>query len=802
VHGRYHSSHMDSQRAQIVSILVAVAALGAHAAKARDIDLKQVVVLIEEKPSSKTQAVAARMLQEEVQKRTGLGWEVSRKDDGRRPVIVLAAVTTSEVAGLKVPHRSGQSLPESKHEGYRICAERNNTGESVIWVIGADARGVLFGAGRLLRLLNWGPGHAGLAEATDIATSPAYPIRGHQLGYRARANSYDAWNAAAYEQYLRDLVLFGTNCIENIPFEDDQPSPHMTVPRDEMNVLLSRMCDRYDLDYWVWTPVVFDLHDQAKRAAQLDRHASLYRACPRLDAVFVPGGDPGANPPELLLPFLKETGERLMAQHPGAHVWLSLQWFNRGQIDEVYAYIDKNKPDWLGGLVAGPSSPPIHETRKRLPEKYRLRHYPDITHTVRCQYPVPWWDPAFSLTLGRECPNPRPAYYAYLHNWLAPYTDGFLTYSDGIHDDVNKVIWSARGWDPRVDVRDALKDYAKVFFLPDLADSAADGILALEKNWEGPLSENGGVEGTLSHWQALEVKAPQLKDNWRWQLCLLRSVYDAYARRRLLHETQLEEEANASLAKARDWGADRAMKDAQEILHLATTEPAAPDLHRRIVELCDALFKSIGLQTSVQKYQASGPERGAILDHVDYPLNNRWWLEDEFEKVRAMGSEQARLRRLEEIRTWENPGPGSFYDNVGHVAKSPHVVRGEGWNTDPLMDRNPNPGHWWWDGGFSRRRLSWQVSMDWPIAVRYERIDPNADYVIRITGYGDALTRINGNRVAPTTYGKGIGEIKEFPVPRDAVQSGQIVVTWDQPDEAHLNWREQSRISEIWLLKK
>jgi hypothetical protein len=783
-------------------MLILLAALGTRAARAADLDLTKTAILVAEKPHFKTEPLAAEMLQGEVRRRTGLRWEISGERASRTPVIAVAAVMENEVCGLAVPHRDGRDLPENKKEGYRICVKRDGQGAPVVWVIGADARGVLFGVGRLLRLLDWGPARASLAEGMDISSSPAYPIRGHQLGYRARANSYDAWNASTYEQYIRDLILFGCNCIENIPFQDDQPSPHMTVPRDEMNVLLSRICDRYDLDYWVWTPVVFDLHDEARRAAEIERHASLYLACPRLNAVFVPGGDPGANPPELLLPFLKDIGERLMARHPDGRVWLSLQWFNDAQISYVYQYIDEHKPKWLGGLVAGPSSPPIPETRRRLPKDYRLRDYPDITHTVRCQYPVPWWDPAFSLTLGRECPNPRPVYYAYVYNWLAPYTDGSITYSDGIHDDVNKVIWSARGWDPQADVREVLKDYARVFLRPDLAEPIADGILALERNWEGALSENGSVESTLSHWQALEAKAPELKDNWRWQLCLLRSVYDAYVRQRLLYETRLETEANASLSKAREIGADGAMNDAKLILDRATTESTSPQLRRRIVDLCDALFKSIGLQTSVKKYQASGAERGAILDYVDYPLNNRWWLEDEFAKVRAMGSEQEKLKRLEEIRAWENPGPGSFYDDVGNVAKSPHVVRGEGWNTDPLMVRNPTPTHWWWDDGFSRRRLSWQVSMDWPIAVRYERVDPNADYVIRLTGYGEALTRINGQRVTPAIYGRGIGEIKEFSVPRSAVRSGEIVVTWDRPDEPGVNWREQSRITEIWLLKK
>ncbi len=781
---------------------VTVAACGALAAKTQSIDLGEAVIVAATEPRLRTEHVAAAMLQLEVQKRTGVRWEMAGERPAGKPAIIFAGAKENMVAGLKTPRRSGQDLPESRKEGYRICVEQDGGDAPVVWIIGADARGVLFGVGRLIRLLDWGRGRVSLAGATDIASSPAYPIRGHQLGYRARANSYDAWNAVAYEQYIRDLILFGCNAIENIPFQDGQPSPHMTVPREEMNRVLSQTCDRYDLDYWVWTPVEFDLGDAAARAAELDKHESLYLACPRLDAVFVPGGDPGANPPERLIPFLEDIGAKLMARHPNARVWLSLQWFNDTQAGWIYRYIDEHRPSWLGGLVAGPSSPPIPQTRARLVREYKLRHYPDITHTVRCQYPVPWWDPAFSLTLGREGPNPRPTYYAYLHNWLAPYTDGFISYSDGIHDDVNKVVWSARSWDPQVDVRDVLRDYAKVFFRPDLAEQAADGILALEKNWEGALAENGAVEGTLSYWQTLERQAPELKDNWRWQLCLLRSVYDAYVRRRLLYETQLEREANASLTRARQVGSDVAMNDARQILERATTEPPAPELRRRIGELCDALFRSIGLQTSVSKYKASGPERGAILDYVDYPLNNRWWLEDEFTKIRAMDLEEAKRRRLEEIRTWEDPGAGSFYDDVGNVAKSPHVVRGEDWNTDPLMERNPNPGFWWWDNGFSRRRLSWQVSMDWPIAVRYEQIDPNAEYVVRVTGYGEALTRVNQQRVSPTVYGRGIGDVKEFAVPPEAMQSGQITVTWDRPNEEHLNWREQSRVTEIWLLKK
>ncbi len=768
---------------------------------AQSIDLSHAVVVVRSNTVPTAEKTAARVLVEEVEKRTGLQWKISTAWPKHGPVIALMSGQADPKWGYQIAARKGKDLPENRAEGYRLAVQKIDEKSPIIWIVGADGRGALFGVGRFLRLLNWSKGKALFPSDVDICTAPAYPIRGHQLGYRSTANSYDAWDAKQYEQYIRELTFFGTNCIENIPFQDSK-SPHMTISREEMNVKLSQICEQYDLDYWVWTPADFDLNDKARRRAELDKHRTLYDACSRLDTIFFPGGDPGNNHPRLVIPFLEDLAKLLLPRHPKARIWISLQGFDEEQINYFYNYVNKCMPDWLGGLVAGPSSPPIPESRKRLPKKYKLRHYPDITHNVRCQYPVAWWDQAYALTEGRECSNPQPVYYALIHNWFAPYTDGFLSYSDGVHDDVNKIIWSACAWDPQVAVRNVLQEYARVFFRPDLADVAADGILALEKNWIGSLADNGAVEATYTKWQDLDNRAPELRQNWRWQLCQLRSTYDAYTRRRLIYETMLENEANKALAAAPKKGATAAMDDALAILKRAETLPSSPDMHRRIDDLCEALFQSIGLQTSVKKYHASGEERGAILDFVDYPLNNRWWLEDEFIKIRKMKSEQQKLARLQAIRMWEHPGPGSFYDDLGNVAKSPHVVRGEGLNTDPEMVRNPNPGYWWWDNGFSRARLSWQVTMDWPLAVKYENLDVNAKYVVRMTGYGEALTKMNGQRVQPTRYGKGVGEIKEFPVPDEIVKSGHLQVTWDIPDEHQLNWRQQSRIAEIWLLKK
>ena len=282
--------------------------------------------------------------------------------------------------GRTIPAREGTDLPEAKPEGYRLLADEN-----VVWVIGADARGALYGVGALLRNLIWAKGKAAVAATLDIATAPAYPIRGHQLGYRNAANSWDSWTPEQYDQYIRELTFFGVNSIENIPFQDDRVTPLMKLPRREMIRRMSEICDRYGLDYWVWTPADYDLKDAEARAKALDEHEELYRDCKELSGVFFPGGDPGNNPAQQVIPFLEDIARRLLPIHPDARVWLSLQHFNRKEIDYVVDYLKTKEPEWMAGLIAGPSAPPIPFTRGILPKEYKYRLYPDITHNKICQ---------------------------------------------------------------------------------------------------------------------------------------------------------------------------------------------------------------------------------------------------------------------------------------------------------------------------------------------------------------------------------------------------------------------------------
>jgi hypothetical protein len=379
--------------------------------------------------------------------------------------------------------------------------------------------------------------------------------------------------------------------------------------------------------------------------------------------------------------------------------------------------------------------------------------------------------------------------------------DGFISYSDGAHDDVNKIIWTRLAWDPDVTERQALVEYANFFFNSAVREDAADGILALETNWQGAAATNGAIRTTWMAWNQMEQQYPSLSGNWRWQMCLLRANYDCYSRNRGIYEAGLEEEANAVLRQAATIGPENAINQAKQILEKASFARIDTAIRSRVIALCDSLFHSIGLQTSVPKYGASGEERGAVLDFIDYPLNNRWWLEDRFEAILKMPVPE-QIVALKEIADWEHPGPGSYYDDIGNVSNSPHVLRGEPWMTDPLMRKGDNPNFDWWDEGFSRRRLSWMSSLRWPVGLEYNGLDSTARYVLRVTGFGECLPRVNGQRVAYTLYGKGIGEIKEFPVPPELIRNGKITVTFEDIDEDNINWRQRSRVTEVWLVKR
>ncbi|MBM3793664.1 MAG: hypothetical protein FJW31_06265 [Acidobacteria bacterium] len=733
---------------------------------------------------------AVAMLAEEVEKRSWLRWPV-------------AAQTPASGGASIVISRNGRGADE----GYTIDVQG-----TTVRIDGNDGRGILFGIGHLLRTLHLERGRASLPDSfTGVVTSPQVALRGHQLGYRPKTNSYDAWDLRQWEQYIRELAVFGTNAIELIPprSDDDDDSPHFPASKIDTMIGMSRIADEYGLDLWIWYPALDADYSKPETVEfALKEWAEVFAKLPRIDAVFVPGGDPGHTPPQYLMPLLEKQAASLRRHHSKAQMWVAPQGFSTEWLTEFYSIL-RQGPTWLNGVVFGPQiRVSLAELRAAVPAKYPIRLYPDITHSLRSQYSVRDWDPAYQATLNREPINPRPLDQAAIFRQSIGASIGFITYSEGCNDDVNKVVWSALGWNQKADVTGVLRDYGRFFAGHQWADGFAQGLLALERNWRGPLIANAGVEQTLAQFRQLDRDTPpHVHASWRFQQAQYRAHYDAYTRSRLRYEEVLEEQAMNELALAGTIGASAAMDRAEAVLQRAVTARVNAGWRTRVFELAEALFQSIRMQLSVPFYRAIAVGRGANLDLLDTPLNNRNFLIAEFARIRALGDEASRVAALAAIAAWSNPGPGGFYDDLGNPAAQPHLVSGLDYATDPYHLQSPlaalHPRDPAW-------RLSWQTVAesrnDQPLRMRYRDLDPAAQYRVRVVYGGEDVPHdfrlTAGGQHEVHGWMKKPKPVRpvEFDIPRAATADGDLELEFSrQPGIGGAGRAVQ--VAEVWLLR-
>ncbi|MCE7984558.1 MAG: hypothetical protein DYG89_25580 [Caldilinea sp. CFX5] len=767
------------------------------------LDLRQAVIQMPLQSGALMQK-AATVLVEEVEKRTRLRWSVR----------YTAATDATPVIALLLADPEA-TLPA---DGFQISTQVEAS-VAQVQIVGNDARGLLFGVGYLLRHLQMKAGAVTLPQALNRATAPHYALRGHQLGYRDKTNAYDGWDLPQWDQYLRELAIFGTNAIELIPPRSDDrlESVHFPLPPLEMMVGMSRIADEYGLAVWIWYPALDEDYSRPEMIEfALNEWGEIYRRLPRIDAILVPGGDPGNTRPRYLLPMLAQQTTLLKQYHPNAQMWISAQGFSQEWLDEFITILQTGTPAWLSGVVYGPwCHMTLREFRRLIPAQYPVRHYPDITHSLDCQYPVPEWDIAFALTEGRETINPRPRQEKIIFDQMGDAVIGFLTYSEGCNDDVNKFIWSGLGWDPQTDVVEILRQYSRFFIGAQHEHDFTEGLLALEQNWVGPLAVNSGVHTTLQQFQALERAAsPALRKNWRFQMVLFRAYYDGYVRSRLLYERGLEEQALDVLRQAPTLGAFHALERAETLLNQFVIQPIAGGWRTRLFQLAEALFQSVHMQLSVVLYDAQSEVRGASLDGVDYPLNDRPWLLAQFQQIRTLLDESARLAAIHRIVTWTDPGPGGYYIDLSNAYDCPYLLDRLPYADDPGFYRSPHRRFPYWKDARPFRR-AWRAYTgclaDFPFRLHFPRLDPDAGYQVQVV-YSDTEENI---KVRLSAVDKQTGDeveihpfqLKPFPpqpqtfaIPRTATSHGALTLSLQrEPGLGGLGAGHE--ISEIWIIE-
>lgn len=757
------------------------------------------------------------VLHEEIEKRTGISWKLIKKLKEGDDVSVILGLW-DDIEDLPALWQNKlNDLDKTGPEGYRITMIEDNK----IVIIGHDQRGALYGVGKLLRKMELRKNSILIPANLELSSTPRYPIRGHQLGYRPKTNSYDAWSVSQFDQYIRELAIFGANSIEIMPprTDDDFTSRHMQLQAIEMIEAQSRICNDYDLDVWMWYPNMGSdyVHPDSIKV-ELDERHEVFAKLSRLDHLFVPGGDPGKVEPDLLFNWLEKVAVVLHTYHPNAKIWISPQVFRPTQewIDKFYKHIN-SEYDWLGGVVFGPwVKPTLSEIRNKVNSNIPIRRYPDITHSLSSQYPIPKWDLAGAITLGRECINPRPTDQKKIHNALDQLADGSLSYSEGTNDDVNKFVWSDQDWNPETPVIEILRDYARFFIDPDRSEDIAQGLLALEKNIQGSLLTNEKVQQTLWQWQEIENNASEsMRSNFRYQMGLIRAYFDAYVQRRLIYETDLERQARAHLSSSKTLGTNKSIELCRETLSKAWTAPLELEYKQKCLDLADSLYNSIGAQLTIKKHGAMGG-RGNFIDNLDNPLNDVAWIFSELTKIENLNSEEMRLESIEVMLKRNNPGSGGFYDNFGNPQSWERVISTRSFLQDPGNLSSPRVSfgvglknrewvHEITAKGFEGEAapMSWmnQVTTlyDYPLEIEYDKLNPDESYTIKVayTGRFRSTMKMTADNLPVHDFIKtGSQPIYEFLIPSEALNDGKVTFSWTCGEG-----ERGSQVSEIWIIK-
>ena len=543
---------------------------------------------------------AAELFSKELKKRTSLN-----------------VVITNEVTPCFVTFKTDETIDDKNL--YIIEYTKNG-----FEITAKTIRGLIFGYSHILRKAKFSPDGVIITENIEGTYKPQKQIIGHQVGYRTTPNTYDAWDYNQYFDYYLDMMAFGTNTCEHntTKFGKNEMNPLMRYTQEEFVVEASRLADTVDLDVSLWH--ANDDNETEEEALRI--REDIYSKIPRINAVFPPGGDPGEMYADAFVERCRKISDLLKKIHPEAQMHPSAQAPHKYRDwGEVFVKEMEKLPSEIDTVIMGPNHAyPMHELRKKVPEKYPLRFYPDITHNLRCEYPVNFleddWHFALASTLSRESVNPRPTELRTLHRIFAPYTIGSVSYSEGVHDDVNKMVWSALEWDKDANIRDILLDYSRYFMNEADENIIADTIFLLEKSWQGDPVENPCIDFAYNNLCELKSKHETLSENWRFMLLYFRACCDKVVKLRRVFEQQL---CKTALNQLKCGSIDKALK----ILNTPFDETYI-SLRNKLDVLGKKLFDLIGIQLDVEHYYADSWERGATLDTIDNNVSDRAYLKE------------------------------------------------------------------------------------------------------------------------------------------------------------------------------
>ena len=482
-------------------------------------------------------------------------------------------------------------------EGYRI-EDRQDGG---VRIVGNDPRGVVAGTGKFLRSSRYDQG--GFTAGTWWGTSvPQKPHRGIYFATHFH-NYYHEAPVGEIARYVEDLALWGLNELVvwyDMHHFDGFDDPEAVVFRERLRaILLAAKRIGMDVSLLVIGNEAYGNSPAELRAAPGGGRGGYYpcAVCPakpdgmkyilkilgeqfdwaadlKPRSVWIWPYDQGGCGCADCQPwgskgFMKcfeEVGNMARAKMPGTRILLSTWFMDNKELAAVMNILGERK-DLADGLVnegsvlpaasglAGVDRQPGTDApvlRRELP----VVGFPEISmHET-----FPW---------GGFGATPLTARAQAQWNARKDGLAGGFPYSEGIYEDITKVVYSQFYWDDRP-AAETVREYIAFEFSPDAVEDVADVIRTLEQNhrmrwWPGklegvplemnwfpskgakPQDDPGAGEAYATMRKVDETLTPRARKSWRWRQLYLRALLDSELKTNAGRPNDLCNEAFAEL---------------------------------------------------------------------------------------------------------------------------------------------------------------------------------------------------------------------------------------------------------------
>ena len=435
-------------------------------------------------------------------------------------------------------------------EGFRIV----DGAAGSIRIVGNDELGLLYGVGKLLRTSRYDRG--GWTPGSWRGTSvPVCPIRGIYFATHFN-NFYEAASAEDVERDVEDLGLWGLNSlILHFPhwqFQGfDDPAAQQSIRRLRA---VMRAAKRLGLRVGLVeaandgfkstppellrTPVPDPWGRHGNFGVNLcpsnaKAHEVLIRDWSRFLDEFADVGldfikywpyDEGGCGCKECWPWgakgypklCRELSAVARVKAPHVRFILSTWTFDSPPAGEWAGLADCLARDksWVDYIQADAHEDfPRYPLEKGVPGRLPLLNFPEISMWGQ----GPW---------GGYGANPLPVRLQRLWNQTEKKVSGGFPYSEGIYEDINKVICNQFYWSPDRPAVETIKEYIAFEYSPDVVGDVTAAIEILEQNHlRGHI--NPSADKAYELIQAAEKRlSPTARRSWRWRILAVRALID------------------------------------------------------------------------------------------------------------------------------------------------------------------------------------------------------------------------------------------------------------------------------------